>query len=192
MRDCLGRSLPIGPTIRRSFPSPAGSEAPAGPGGRFPFLGRRQGIQRRWRCIQIQLSNSQVSSVSRADIRRSSPSVFLIALPKEEAERRTAHVSCGVPHREHAPVVRRPVSPYGAPLRRLKNLGPLFPSGPGFPFGPARYFRVHPRLRSQPGGCPRTPGTTIANRGRGRRFPLTSVFACRRSSGERERRVFTV
>ena len=54
------------------------------------------------------------------------------------------------------------------------------------PGGELRYS--NPGLRSEPGGYrPRSPGTTAANRGRGHRFPLTSVFACRRSSGERER-----
>jgi hypothetical protein len=73
-----------------------------------------------------QLSNSRVSSVSRADF----PPEFSVRLldvrfqkRKRSAVRRVClHVRALA--KERAPVLRRPVSPDGAPLRCLKTLGP--------------------------------------------------------------------
>jgi hypothetical protein len=95
---------------------------------------------------------------------------------------------CSPQMREQSAVRRKE----GVPLQGAH--GPILPDRPRLtalhcgvlkPWGHSTspgYFRWHrrgcgtiyPSLRIEAGGFPRTPGTTIANRGRGRRSPFTS------------------
>ena len=149
-------------------------------------------------ATQIRLSNSQVSSgqvssglakrfpagVFRSPLRCALPtkarSASLLptkgrspsSLPKEGAERRLAHIQCGVLlRRARNRSCDRPVSPYGAPPRRFQSLGPRLPLTGGVrrfrrrgPDGrKERALGVILRREADPGtpGTPGTPGSTV-------------------------------
>ena len=120
-------------------------------------------------------------------------SLFPFALPQKRGARLRlqkrkrsavmAHISIGVLRREHAPALRRPVSPYGAPLRRLKTLGPHSSENrhPGRRCASRGGFRTVTlgSVVSRGAIVQGLPGARLRDRARGHRFPLTFSFASR-------------
>ena len=150
---------------------------------------RHDSLSRAQRDIPIQLSNSQVSSVSRTDFRRSFASVFsLCASKRGNGAPQGAFLSCGVLlRRARKPALRSTGLAYGVHRGVLRASVAALSCGGISPAGKV-YRTIYPRLRSQPGTPFRSlPGTWLRIMRAGTASRSRSVSPRERSSGERER-----